>query len=48
MFAPVNTIMRHPGGAALAVTAAVCALVLNGQALVLILVLAPPLKWLRG
>jgi hypothetical protein len=48
MFAPVNTIMRHAGGAAFAVTAAVCVLVLSGLALVLTLILAPPLKRLRS
>jgi hypothetical protein len=44
MFAPISTIMRHAGEAVFAVTAAVCVLVLSGLALVLTLVLAPPLK----
>jgi len=48
MFATVSTIMRHAGGAALAVVAAVCVLMLSGVALVVTLVLAPPLKRLRG
>jgi len=48
MFAPVDTIMRHAGKAALAVTAAVCVLVLCGLALMLTLVLAPPLGTAAG
>ena len=48
MFAPVNTIMRHAGGAAFAAAAAICVFMLSGLALVLTLVLAPPLKRLRS
>ncbi len=47
MFPAVDTIMPHAGKAALAVTAAVCVLALSSLALVLTLVLAPPLKRLR-
>jgi hypothetical protein len=44
MFFPVSKILRHAGRAALATAAVVCVLAISGLALVLTLVLAPPLK----
>jgi hypothetical protein len=46
MFPALNTIMRHAGKVALTTAAAVCVLAISAIALVLTLMLAPPLKQL--
>ena len=47
MLARVNIIMRRIGAVVLASLAAICVLALSGIALVMMLVLAAPLKRLR-
>jgi hypothetical protein len=46
MFPALNTIMRHAGNVVLTAAAAVCVLAISAVALVLTLMLAPPLKQL--
>jgi hypothetical protein len=47
MFASVNAILRNIGQAVLAAAAILCVLAVSGLALVLTLILAPPLRRLR-
>ena len=48
MYASVNAILRKMGQAALAAAAILCVLAVSGLALVLTLVLGPPIKRLSG